>query len=167
MDAFAVTFSVCSRENFLTRCEAHLELVRRRARSHEDLKSTIAVLELAGTRELIARHGWPVREYLAGVFAGVIRRTIRVYDILGRQDGETFGILFLDCDRAEALRTIERIREENEACAYVFGGMRLAPQFRAGLVCLSDFDILPGAARDAIAVAERKMRADEGFVRRP
>jgi len=74
-----------------------------------------AMLDLDFFKEVNDTHGHAAGDMVLKAIAGIIRQTIRAYDLLCRYGGEEFALLILDLDASEAFSLMERIRENIES----------------------------------------------------
>jgi diguanylate cyclase (GGDEF)-like protein len=94
---------------------AFLERVRGAAgQAHRDSSKcpTLAILDLDRFKAVNDRFGHPVGDRVLATLAALLRRRVRQSDTVGRLGGEEFALLLEDLSREDALRLIDRVREE-------------------------------------------------------
>jgi diguanylate cyclase (GGDEF)-like protein len=95
-------------------------------RAHR-LNQTIytAILDLDFFKKVNDTYGHAAGDMVLKATAGVIRQTIRAYDLLCRYGGEEFVLLILDLETPEALNLVERIRECMESTITNYEGIEI------------------------------------------
>ncbi|MCL4821111.1 MAG: diguanylate cyclase [Vicinamibacteria bacterium] len=79
-------------------------------------------------------HGHPTGDRVLSALAALLRRRLRPSDAVGRYGGEEFGLVLEDLEQADAVRLVERLREEFAAMEHVAqGGTRFRCTFSAGI----------------------------------
>lgn len=109
-------------------------------------------------------HGHVAGDGLLKTLADVMRSQVRASDLLSRYGGEEFGLIMSRTTKAEALRSIERLRAVVEA--YAFKDEQTQPGGRltisAGLAAApedgADFDTLVLRSDEALYAAKRNGR---------
>jgi diguanylate cyclase (GGDEF)-like protein len=92
--------------------------------NRRSLEENVRALDTAGTPYAVAFgdldhfksvndvHGHGAGDQALRVFASVLRATFRPTDLIARYGGEEFVFVLPDCDEHEAVRVLERVREE-------------------------------------------------------
>jgi diguanylate cyclase (GGDEF)-like protein len=120
-----------------------------------------AMLDLDFFKNINDTHGHAAGDAVLRTTAGVIRQTIRSYDLLGRYGGEEFVLLITDLDGPVTRRLMERIRENMERCVTNYEGAELKVTCSIGLAKFSEGDSLEAAikkADDALYAAKNSGR---------
>ena len=73
-----------------------------------------AMLDLDFFKQVNDTHGHAAGDLVLKTTAGIIRQTIRAYDLLCRYGGEEFVLLITDLELTEAKKLMDRIRENME-----------------------------------------------------
>ena len=81
--------------------------------------------------------------------AGIIRQTIRSYDLVGRYGGEEFSFLISDMEPREVLKLVERIRENMEKHGTAYEGKTIKATCSIGLTKFVEGDTLESALKKA------------------
>jgi diguanylate cyclase (GGDEF)-like protein len=109
-------------------------------------------------------HGHVEGDVLLRTLAGVMRAQVRATDLLSRYGGEEFGLIMSRTSKAEAARSVDRLRAVVEA--YAFENEQTQPGGRltisAGLAAAPDdgmdFDTIVRRSDDALYAAKRNGR---------
>ncbi len=75
----------------------------------------MVILDLDGFKSLNDRFGHPVGDTVLRSLAGLLRRRIRQSDHVGRLGGDEFAAIIENIGENQAVRLLERIREEFSA----------------------------------------------------
>jgi diguanylate cyclase (GGDEF)-like protein len=84
-----------------------------------------AMLDMDFFKNVNDTYGHAAGDVVLKVMAGVVRQTIRAYDLLCRYGGEEFALLILDLDALEAFNLVERIRENIESTITCYEGIEI------------------------------------------
>ena len=94
-------------------------------------------------------HGHAAGDAVLKATAGIIRQTIRAYDLLGRYGGEEFVLLLAAVDTTEAHRLMDRIRENMEHNIINYEGIEINITCSIGLAKFLETDSLETAIKKA------------------
>jgi diguanylate cyclase (GGDEF)-like protein len=109
-----------NRKHFAELANADVERAQR-------LNQTIytAMLDLDFFKKVNDTYGHAAGDIVLKTTAGVIRQTIRAYDLLCRYGGEEFALLILDLNALEAFNLVERIRDNIESTVINYEGIEI------------------------------------------
>jgi diguanylate cyclase (GGDEF)-like protein len=97
----------------------------------------MVILDLDGFKALNDRFGHPVGDTVLCSLAGLLRRRLRQSDHLGRLGGDEFAAIIENIGENQAVRLLERIREEFSALDQAAtDGSRFHATFSAGVAVL-------------------------------
>lgn len=118
---------------FLERARA---VISEKAR-HPGTPVAMVILDLDAFKSLNDRYGHPVGDTVLCSLAGLLRRRIRQSDHLGRLGGDEFAAVIENIGENQAVRLLERMREEFSALDQVAtDGSRFHATFSAGIAIL-------------------------------
>jgi diguanylate cyclase (GGDEF)-like protein len=118
---------------FLERARA---VISEKAR-HPGTPVAMVILDLDAFKSLNDRYGHPVGDKVLCSLAGLLRRRIRQSDHLGRLGGDEFAAVIENIGENQAVRLLERMREEFSALDQVAtDGSRFHATFSAGIAVL-------------------------------
>jgi diguanylate cyclase (GGDEF)-like protein len=127
----------------LTRLLTHTAFLERvRAKVEEKSRgshtpATLILMDLDGFKSLNDRYGHPAGDGVLRSLAAHLRRRLRQSDILGRLGGDEFAAIIENIGENQAVRLIERIREEfSEIDQNSPEGARFRATFSAGVAVL-------------------------------
>jgi diguanylate cyclase (GGDEF)-like protein len=108
-----------------------------------------AMLDLDFFKKINDTHGHAAGDQILKATAGIIRHTIRSYDLVGRYGGEEFVLLITNLDIKEACHMVERIREnmENNVTSYEDISMKVTCSI--GLAKFTENDTLETSLKKA------------------
>jgi len=92
-----------------------------------------AMLDIDFFKKVNDTYGHTAGDMVLKATAGVIRQTIRAYDLLCRYGGEEFALLVLDMNASEAFTLMERIRENMESTITNYEGTEIRITCSIGL----------------------------------
>jgi diguanylate cyclase (GGDEF)-like protein len=92
-----------------------------------------AMLDLDFFKNVNDTYGHAAGDMVLKAVAGIIRQTIRAYDLLCRYGGEEFALLVLDVDASDAFSLMERIRENIESTIINYEGVAIKITCSIGL----------------------------------
>jgi diguanylate cyclase (GGDEF)-like protein len=131
----------------LTRLLTHTAFLERaRARVDERLRrspnpATLIVVDLDGFKSLNDRYGHPAGDGVLRSLAGLLRRRLRQTDVLGRLGGDEFAAIIENIGENQAVRLLEKIRQEFAEIAQTAGdGSRFHATFSGGVAALEPSD---------------------------
>jgi diguanylate cyclase (GGDEF)-like protein len=148
-----------NRRQFEAVLQAELAAVRRYGG-----ECSMAMIDVDFFKSYNDAHGHVAGDGLLKALAEVMRSQVRASDLLSRYGGEEFGLIMSRTSKAEALRSVERLRAVVEA--YGFKDEQTQPGGRltisAGLAAApddgTDFDSIVRRADDALYAAKRNGR---------
>jgi len=120
-----------------------------------------AMLDLDFFKNVNDTYGHAAGDTVLKATAGIIRQTIRSYDLLGRYGGEEFLLLLTAIDAPEAHRLMERIRENMEHSIVNYEGIEINITCSIGLARFLESDTLESSVKkadDALYVAKKSGR---------
>jgi len=120
-----------------------------------------AMLDLDFFKNVNDTYGHAAGDIVLKTTAGVIRQTIRTYDLLCRYGGEEFVLLITDLDAPEAFSLMERIRENMEITTTCYEGLEIKVTCSIGLAKFVETDTLETSIRksdEALYVAKNSGR---------
>jgi len=125
------------------------ELVNAEVERAQRLNQTIytAMLDLDFFKNVNDTYGHIAGDVVLKITAGVIRQTIRAYDLLCRYGGEEFALLILDLDVMDALNLLERIRENIESAEISYEGIDIKITCSIGLASFLRTDTLESSIK--------------------
>lgn len=141
---------------FMERLKAKVAQSRRSAL----MSSALAMIDLDFFKKVNDQHGHLTGDRVLVSLAALLKRRLRQSDTIGRYGGEEFAILIDDLNGSEALRLIERLREEFSSIEQEGPeGDRFTVSFSAGIALL---DAETHTLEDWIDAADRALyRAKE------
>ena len=148
-----------NRRQFESILQAELAAIRRYGG-----QCAMAMMDVDFFKQYNDAHGHVAGDVLLKTLADVMRAQVRSSDLLTRYGGEEFGLIMTRTPKAEALRTVERLRAVIEA--YGFRDEHTQPGGRltisAGLAVApddgTDFDTIVRRSDDALYAAKRNGR---------
>jgi len=131
-----------NRKHFSELANADVERAQR-------LNQTIytAMLDLDFFKKVNDTYGHAAGDIVLKTTAGVIRQTIRAYDLLCRYGGEEFALLILDLSALEAYNLVERIRENIESAIINYEGIKIKVTCSIGLANFLRTDTLESSIK--------------------
>jgi len=120
-----------------------------------------AMLDLDFFKNINDTYGHAAGDLVLKATAGIIRQTIRSYDLLGRYGGEEFVLMITDLDPAAACNLMERIRENMEHCITIYEDKEIQVTCSIGLAQFASDDTLESSVRkadEALYVAKKSGR---------
>ena len=108
-----------------------------------------AMLDLDFFKRVNDTHGHMAGDVVLKNTAEIIQQTIRAYDLVGRYGGEEFVLLFSGLDNNEALKLMERIRENMEYCIINYEGIEIKITCSIGMAKLNEDDTLESSIKKA------------------
>jgi diguanylate cyclase (GGDEF)-like protein len=131
-----------NRKHFFELANADVERAQR-------LNQTIytAMLDLDFFKKVNDTYGHSAGDMVLKTTAGVIRQTIRAYDLLCRYGGEEFALLILDLEANQAFNLVERIRENIESTIINYEGLEIKITCSIGLANFLRTDTLESSIK--------------------
>jgi len=108
-----------------------------------------AMLDLDFFKQVNDTYGHAAGDMVLKATAGIIRQTIRSYDLLCRYGGEEFVLLLTALDEEEAYKLVERIRENMEHSAIMYEEEEIRITCSIGLAEFLETDTLDSAVKKA------------------
>jgi len=108
-----------------------------------------AMLDLDFFKQVNDTYGHDAGDMVLKATAGIIRQTIRSYDLLCRYGGEEFVLLLTALDAAEARRLVERIRENMEHNTLRYEDKKIIVTCSIGLAKFQKTDTLETSIKKA------------------
>ena len=133
-----------NRKHFSTLAEVNIKRASR-------LKQSIyvGILDLDFFKNINDTYGHAAGDMILKTTAGIIRQTIRSYDLVGRFGGEEFVFLITDMEVQDVLGTVERIRENTENHVTIYEDIMIKITCSIGLAKLLEEDSLESALKKA------------------
>lgn len=116
--------------------------------------ASLLYIDIDGLKGLNERYGRVAGDTVLTTIASRIARQIRASDVVGRLDGDAFGVILWTADHADASRKADLLARRVCEEAVVVDGLRLDTRLTAGATGLTAND----AAERALARAEAAMR---------
>ena len=107
------------------------------------------MLDLDFFKKVNDTYGHAAGDLVLKTAAGIIRKTIRSYDLSGRYGGEEFTLMITDLDPQEAFNLMERIRENMENSITYYDDKTIKITCSIGLTKLSESDTLESSLKKA------------------
>jgi diguanylate cyclase (GGDEF)-like protein len=120
-----------------------------------------AMLDLDFFKNVNDSHGHAAGDLVLKNTAGIIRQTIRAYDLLGRYGGEEFVLLITNLDAQEAFNLMERIRENMEGTITKYEDIEIKITCSIGLAKYDKTDTLESSIKksdEAMYIAKQSGR---------
>lgn len=121
------------------------------------------MMDLDHFKQVNDTHGHPFGDLVLKGFSRIIKESIRQGDIATRYGGEEFLCILPNCDKDEALRVAERIRQKTEDCRFIQG--RLKAQVTVSIGCVTskhkstyNYQTLIQKADNALYIAKHRGR---------
>ena len=124
-----------------------------------------AMLDLDFFKNVNDTYGHATGDIILKATAGVIRQTIRSYDLLGRYGGEEFVLLITNLDSTEAYNLMERIRENMEHSITNCDGVEITVTCSIGLAKYLENDSLEEVVKKADAALYAAKRSGRNQVK--
>jgi diguanylate cyclase (GGDEF)-like protein len=129
--------------------------VERSRRSHESLYAAMIDLDLF--KHVNDTYGHAAGDLTLKTAAGIIRQTLRAYDLVGRYGGEEFVVLLTGSDDNGVRQLLERIRKNMAATVINFGEEEIRITFSIGYAkFLEDVSLENAVIRADAAMYEAK-----------
>lgn len=148
----------------LTRLLTHTAFLERaraavsRKRRDPDRRDAWVMIDLDRFKSINDTHGHPAGDRVIVALASLLRRRVRQGDSVGRYGGEEFALLLEDLEPADALRLVDRLRDEFAAGPVALpDGERVSATFSAGIAFLApgmDLEPWREAADEALYAAK-------------
>lgn len=116
-----------------------------------------AMLDIDLFKSLNDSRGHQCGDYVLQTFAGVIRDSLRSYDIAIRYGGEEFLLILPAINRSEASVILERVRKNNAEHPYEFAGERFQISFTCGIADFDDIGSSKAPCSALIQVADLRL----------
>ena len=111
----------------------------------------VGMLDIDFFKNVNDTYGHAAGDMILKTTAGIIRRTIRSYDLVGRFGGEEFVFLITDMEPQAVLKMVERLRENTEKNVVVFEDTNIKITCSIGLTKFLEDDTLEGSLKKADA----------------
>ena len=108
----------------------------RRKGSKRPVPVALILMDLDGFKSLNDRYGHPAGDAVLCSFASLLRRRLRQSDVVGRLGGDEFAAIVENLGEKQAIRLIERIREEFASIEQAGGDSTFFATFSAGIAVL-------------------------------
>lgn len=132
--------------------QLEVEVQRARRQGHP---LAFAMIDIDHFKMINDRYGHPAGDQVLKRLARFLRQRLRKSDLVGRYGGEEFAIAFTDTRCEDAVRVIEKIREEFSNLDHDYHGQRFKVTFSVGIA----------GVRLQPAVHELVVAADEALYR--
>jgi len=111
----------------------------------------IGMLDLDFFKSVNDTFGHAAGDMILKATAGIIRQTIRSYDLVGRYGGEEFAFLITDMEPREVLMLVERIRKNMDNHVAIYEGVKIKITCSIGLAKFLEDDTLESSLKKADA----------------
>ena len=149
--------AIFNRQHFMGEMERTLRLLERRAGA-----TCLVFIDLDHFKQINDTHGHAMGDEVLCHIVAVCRQHLRSADLFGRLGGEEFGILLVECTRAQGMAIAERIRAAIEATRVESDSVVVRISVSAGLsftdACGHDLQRLCKEADAALYRAKRRGR---------
>jgi diguanylate cyclase (GGDEF)-like protein len=144
---------VANRRVFLEAAEQRLLEYQR-----YDTPVSVAIIDLDHFKKVNDTFGHAAGDHVLTQFCRITEQQLREGDLLGRQGGEEFGILFLHANSQQAMQGAERVRAAIEAEDFIWEGKNIPVTVSIGVATLqaTDNDLDRWLARADRALYEAK-----------
>lgn len=126
---------VANRRVFLETAEQRLLEFQR-----YDAAMSVAIIDLDHFKKVNDTFGHAAGDYVLKQFCRVAEQQLRDGDVLGRQGGEEFGILFIHATLEEAMQGAERVRNAIESHVFDWQGKTIPVTISVGVAALQATD---------------------------
>ena len=109
----------------------------------------VGMLDIDFFKNVNDTYGHAAGDALLQVTAGIIRHTIRSYDLVGRLGGEEFAFLITNMEPLEVLKMVERIRENLETHVEVYEDVKIKITCSIGLTKFLQDDTMDSSLKKA------------------
>ena len=109
----------------------------------------VGMLDIDFFKSVNDNYGHAAGDVLLKVTAGIIRHTIRSYDLVGRLGGEEFAFLITNLEPQEVLKLVERIRENLENHVEAYEEVKIKITCSIGLTKFLEYDTIESALKKA------------------
>ncbi len=141
---------VYNRRYFFTRVRESMHYISRKG-----TVSALAILDIDHFKIINDTYGHQAGDMVLKTFAGQLRDSLRMYDILARYGGEEFIFFFFDTTRDQALIIMERIRNSMQETIIQHEGNQISFTFSAGIADTSE--IREMQPESLIAIADKRL----------
>lgn len=101
---------------------------------------SLAMFDIDHFKNINDSYGHQAGDYILKEFSKVIEANIREYDLLARYGGEEFIILFVDSEKEDIKKRVEKTRIEIEEKIFNYNSYDIKFTFSAGLSNTGDFE---------------------------
>ncbi|MFK2929476.1 diguanylate cyclase [Dyella agri] len=120
--------AIFNRQHFMSEVERSLRLLERRAGT-----ACLVFIDLDHFKHINDTHGHAMGDEVLRQVVMASKQHLRPVDLFGRLGGEEFGILLVDCTRAQGMAIADRIRLAVEATVVECEGVTIAISTSVGL----------------------------------
>lgn len=144
--------NVYNRGYVFERLHQNIELYKR-----ERSNFSLAILDLDHFKKINDTYGHQVGDFVLKEFAEMVACNIRAYDTMGRYGGEEFIILFHNCDKVTASKTLERILESINNYSFKYGDEKLNITFSCGIAHAMELDDDKISVESIVELADQRL----------
>lgn len=101
-------------------------------------KLTVGILDLDYFKKVNDTYGHPAGDEVLRQMGDLIQKSLRPFDIAARYGGEEFAIILPECDRDDAFKVCERLRENIEKKYFIFEGQKINITASIGVTTFPD-----------------------------
>lgn len=144
--------NVYNRGYVFERLYQNIELYKR-----ERSNFSLAILDLDHFKKINDTYGHQVGDFVLKEFAEMMACNIRAYDTMGRYGGEEFIILFHNCDKVTASKTLERILESINNYSFKYGDEKLNITFSCGIAHAMELNDDEMTVQSIVELADKRL----------
>lgn len=115
--------------------------------------SVVAMLDLDHFKQVNDEHGHRMGDLVIKALASLLRRRLRLTDLIGRYGGEEFAVILPECTTEEAQRVMTQICEAFAGLSFAANGASLSVTLSVGVAALDAF----GSGGDALNSADQAL----------
>ncbi|MBI4799913.1 MAG: diguanylate cyclase [Desulfarculus sp.] len=124
---------VANRRHLFDRLSQELNLVRRNRQA-----LSLAILDVDHFKKVNDTYGHLCGDQVLVQLAGMLKASLRAYDLVGRYGGEEFCLVLPNTNLEDAVALVERLRCQVAESEFQFGRLRLSITISAGVTCSQD-----------------------------
>lgn len=119
---------------------------------------SVALIDLDNFKNINDTYGHLAGDYILVEFASLLKSKTRPYDIPVRFGGEEFSILYSDCTKENAAKSIEHIKTALKKSPPVYDGKKIVYTFSCGIAEVTEVNPEKGITFESlIKIADKRM----------